>query len=158
MDSLADNSPPGQAKGFGQCKDRVMLRASTIKPWTSNKNPVKIGLVSQDVTKSTSRFDTKMKETKGCSGNMQHASQRFAWQATRAHVDRSGIAFCGSLRAFAALLPAGLVLNGNACMWPGAPSRSNMFQVFSWLLPGLGLHASRMRNQDCRFYNPLPLQ
>ena len=48
---------------------------------------------------------------------MQHASQLFAWQATRAHVDGSGVAFCGSVRAFAALLQAGLVLNCNACMW-----------------------------------------
>ena len=38
LDSLADNSPPGQAKGFGQCNDRVMSGASTIKPRTSSKN------------------------------------------------------------------------------------------------------------------------
>ena len=58
---------------------------------------------------------------------MQHASQLFAWHATRAHVDGSGVAFCGSIRAFAALLPAGLVLNGNACMWPDKQSRFNCF-------------------------------
>ena len=40
LDSLADSSPPGQAKGFGQCKDRVMSGASTIKPRTSSKNLV----------------------------------------------------------------------------------------------------------------------
>ena len=65
LDSLADSSPPGQAKGFGQCKDRVMSGASTIKPWTSSKNPAENRLVhwcyrmSQDVTKSTSSLHGK---------------------------------------------------------------------------------------------------
>ena len=101
---------------------------------------MKVGLVSQD-------------------GTQCHEEHKlFAWQATRAHVDGGGGAFRSPIRAIATLLPAGLVLNGNACTWPGAPSRSNMFQLFSWPLPGLGLHASQMWNQDCRFYNPLPLQ
>ena len=70
---------------------------------------MKVGLVSQDLT--------------GC--HEEH--KLFAWQATRAHVDSSGGAFRGPIRAIAALLPAGLVLNGNACMWPGAPSRFSCF-------------------------------
>lgn len=57
LDSLADSSPPGQAKGFGQCKERVMSGASTIKPRRSSKNLVKVDLVSQDVTsKRPSKF------------------------------------------------------------------------------------------------------
>ena len=65
---------------------------------------------------------------------MQHASQLFAWQATRAHVDGSGVAFCGSIRTFAALLPAGLVLNGNACMWQAGCTKpfSIVFMAASW--------------------------
>ena len=109
LDSLADNSPPGQAKGFGQCKDRVMSGASTIRPQTSSKALVKIGLVSQDGTRC----------------HEEH--KLFAWQATRAHVDGSGGAFRSPIRAIAALLPAGLVLYGDACMWPGAPSHFNCF-------------------------------
>ena len=109
LDSLADISPPGQAKGFGQCNDRVMSCTSTIKPRTSDS-------------------DESRPSVTGC--HEEH--KLFAWQATRAHVDSSGGAFRGPIRAIAALLPAGLVLNGNACVWPVRPAVSVVFMAASW--------------------------
>ena len=120
------------------------------------KIQVKVGLVSQEVTKSMSRFDTKMKGKKvvevTCSMHRSslHGKQPgLMWTAVALHFAApSGHSLhCCQLVLFSTVTPA--------CGKPGAPSR---FLLFSWLLPGLGLRASQMWNQDCRFYNPLHLQ